>query len=104
MLDVMHLLLNLRTIDIAEGPLPQKLERYSPHRLSVLRVQPQRLQARYCVPFGFLLHPNVVQKASQAAVPHIQIYLLKEPFDEVPVLEDEGENSLDVVFGDVFGL
>ena len=43
MLDVMHLLLNLRTTDIAKGSLPQELGRNDPHSLAILFIHPERL-------------------------------------------------------------
>ena len=42
MLDVMHLLLNFRTKDIAKRSLPQELGRNYPHSLPILFIHPQR--------------------------------------------------------------
>jgi hypothetical protein len=101
MLDMMHLLFNLRTKDIAQRSLSQKLERDYSHCFAIIFVQPQSFQTLNGVPLCLLLGLDVLNEPSHTAVSSMQVSVREDSFNVLTIFEDEAENCLDVVFRNV---
>lgn len=101
-LDVVTLLLYLRTQNIGKRPLLQEVAGNNPHCLTVLGVQPQRFQSLNSVFFSFLLSLDVFNEPGHIRA--AEVSLLKEFLNEVWVFKDKGKDGLNVVLWDVFGL
>lgn len=102
---VLHLLLNLWAWNVTQRALPQKLIWDDSHYLTVSLIQPESFQALDSIFLNFLLVSHVVYKVCNFRDGILGVAnCFKQPVEIFRVLQDEGEDSLYVVFRNVFGL
>ena len=103
--NVMNLFLYFWTRNVTQTSLPQKLIRYNTHNLTMLLICPQCLQTPNSVLFDFLLGFHVLPQAANLLITLLIVSETIEEFLKVlVVVKDEGEDGLDIVLGDIFGL
>lgn len=96
--DMRHLLLNLRPEDVTYRSLTQEIATHHSHCLPVL-ARPQRFQPLYRVSLHQFLRTHPFRPArSRHTAPVCDLV------GDMRVVEDEGEDGLDVVLRNVFGL
>lgn len=103
-LTVSLLLLDLWPIDVGQRSPANEVTTQNPHNLPLTGLQPKTLQPLNCVPLGLLLTPHEVNQTSYCICLSVDPKLREEPNEVVFALEDEREDSFDVVLGDVLCL
>lgn len=98
------LVLDLRGIDVLQRSLPEEVGIEDSHNLPISFLLPKVLQPCNSVHLASFLRANMVHELVELTCFNLVSIFHQYFFDERWIFEYEGEDGLNVIFGDVFSL